>query len=101
MTFKNEDKIIDELKMYIAVQANPPKRSRKMLCFPIIEQLKSGIDTLVIKISFFKYDRQIHRWVIETCNKLVEKLLRVVIIQFARSFDIPIVSESFKVRLEK
>jgi hypothetical protein len=93
---------INKLEEYISIHHKGLDHlNSRRLVWPLIVQVESGFETIPIKISYFKHDDQIHQWVIETSKKEVERYLKLAIIQFTRSLNIPIICSNFKVRLIK
>jgi hypothetical protein len=92
-----DPKIVKKLEECISVQYRLSKQ--RQLYHPIIEQVKSGFGIIPIKISYFKYDAQLHQWIDGTCERIVEEYLKLAIIQFAESLDTRINNLKFEVRL--
>jgi hypothetical protein len=89
--------IVKRIEEYISVQCR--LSYQRTLYHPMIEQVKSGLGTIPIKISYFKHVDQIYQWMIETYQSEVEKYLKLAIIKFARSQNAPVVNPDFSVRL--
>jgi hypothetical protein len=55
-------KIKEQLANYISVNDCDLNCKRKIVN-PILQQIKSGLDVIVISISFFKYNKQLWTWI--------------------------------------
>lgn len=92
---------IKRMEDWLSVYFKLDRKSRKLKS-PLIEQIESGLGIIEIDRSAFKKNdthTQLRRWISETCPKTVQAYLKLAIIQFARSLNVPIINPSFKVRL--
>ena len=71
-------KICEKLLMYFAVNGFKIKLDRKLYNF-LLQQIQNGLDVIVIPLSFFKHDRQLWIWILQTSATNLEIHLKVVL----------------------
>ena len=64
--------------MYFAVNGFKNKLNRKSFNI-LLQQIQNGLNLIVILISFFKHDRQLWIWILQTSATNLEIHLRIVL----------------------
>jgi len=72
---QNYSKIISQLLDYISVNGFKLSCKRLLLNF-LLRQIENDLDVIVIPISFFKFDKQLLIWILQTPNETLQKYLR-------------------------
>jgi hypothetical protein len=64
----------EKLSNYIAVNCFRLNHERQLVD-SFSQQIKNGLNVIVIPCSFFKYDKQLWVWILQASDKILEKTL--------------------------